>query len=80
MTGTASTEAEEFGDIYGLEVVEVPTNRPIQRIDEDDEVYRTADEKYKAIAHQINECQREGPAGPGRHDLDREVRMSRRAA
>jgi preprotein translocase subunit SecA len=46
MTGTASTEAEEFGDIYGLEVVEVPTNVPIARIDEDDEVYRTVEEKY----------------------------------
>ncbi len=41
MTGTASTEAEEFGNIYGLEVIEVPTNLPIKRIDEDDEVYRT---------------------------------------
>jgi preprotein translocase subunit SecA len=49
MTGTAATEAEEFGNIYGLEVVEVPTNLPIKRIDEDDEVYRTFEEKYKAI-------------------------------
>lgn len=53
MTGTASTEAEEFGNIYGLEVVEVPTNLPIQRIDEDDEVYRTFDEKFKAIIEEI---------------------------
>jgi preprotein translocase subunit SecA len=49
MTGTASTEAEEFGDIYGLEVVEIPTNVPVARIDEDDEVYRTVEEKYQAI-------------------------------
>ena len=49
MTGTAQTEAEEFGNIYGLDVIEVPTNLPIQRIDEDDEVYRTFEEKYKAI-------------------------------
>jgi preprotein translocase subunit SecA len=42
MTGTAATEADEFGDIYKLDVVEVPTNRPVKRIDEDDEVYRTA--------------------------------------
>ncbi len=53
MTGTASTEAEEFGNIYGLEVVEVPTNLPIKRLDEDDEVYRTAEEKFKAIIVEI---------------------------
>ncbi|SSC71483.1 unnamed protein product [Ciceribacter sp. T2.26MG-112.2] len=53
MTGTASTEAEEFQNIYGLEVFEVPTNLPIQRIDEDDEVYRTFDEKFKAIIDEI---------------------------
>ncbi|THV22560.1 preprotein translocase subunit SecA [Peteryoungia ipomoeae] len=53
MTGTAATEAEEFGNIYGLEVVEVPTNLPIQRIDEDDEVYRTVEEKFKAIIEEI---------------------------
>ena len=57
MTGTASTEAEEFGNIYGLEVVEVPTNLPIKRIDEDDEVYRTVEEKYKAIIAEIKESQ-----------------------
>ena len=55
MTGTASTEAEEFGDIYGLEVVEVPTNVPIARIDEDDEVYRTVEEKYQAIIDDIKQ-------------------------
>src|SRR6266699_2020897 len=49
MTGTAATEAEEFGNIYGLDVVEVPTNMPMVRIDDDDEVYRTASEKFKAI-------------------------------
>jgi preprotein translocase subunit SecA len=53
MTGTAATEAEEFANIYGLEVVEVPTNLPIKRIDEDDEVYRTFDEKFKAIIEEI---------------------------
>jgi preprotein translocase subunit SecA len=53
MTGTASTEAEEFSNIYGLDVVEVPTNLPIQRIDEDDEVYRTGEEKFKAIIEEI---------------------------
>ncbi|MGV8939097.1 MAG: preprotein translocase subunit SecA [Allorhizobium sp.] len=56
MTGTASTEAEEFGNIYGLDVLEVPTNLPIQRIDEDDEVYRTAAEKFAAIIEEIKEA------------------------
>ncbi|MGF0539691.1 preprotein translocase subunit SecA [Agrobacterium sp. ES01] len=60
MTGTASTEAEEFGNIYGLDVVEVPTNLPIARIDEDDEVYRSAEEKYKAIIEEIKECHGRG--------------------
>ena len=60
MTGTASTEAEEFGNIYGLDVVEVPTNLPIQRVDEDDEVYRTADEKYQAIIEEIKASREKG--------------------
>lgn len=60
MTGTANTEAEEFGNIYNLEVVEVPTNVPIQRIDEDDEVYRTVEEKYKAIIADIKQSQAKG--------------------
>ncbi len=56
MTGTASTEAAEFSDIYKLEVVEIPTNLPVSRIDDDDEVYRTADEKYDAIIKLIDEA------------------------
>lgn len=56
MTGTASTEAEEFREIYGLGVVEVPTNRPVQRIDEHDQVYRTAREKYDGILKSIQEA------------------------
>lgn len=56
MTGTAATEAEEFGNIYGLDVVEVPTNVPIARIDEDDEVYRTVEEKYQAISDDIKQA------------------------
>ena len=55
MTGTAATEAAEFADIYNLEVVEVPTNVAVCRVDEDDEVYRTADEKYEAILDLIEE-------------------------
>ncbi|TKT75236.1 preprotein translocase subunit SecA [Aquamicrobium sp. LC103] len=60
MTGTALTEAEEFGNIYGLEVSEIPTNLPVARIDEDDEVYRTVEEKYKAIAREIKEAHAKG--------------------
>jgi len=60
MTGTAATEADEFLDIYGLEVVEIPTNRPMARVDEDDEVYRTAREKYNAIIELIKDCQKRG--------------------
>ena len=50
MTGTAMTEAGEFAEIYGLEVVDIPTNVSQVRIDEDDEVYRTADEKYNGFS------------------------------
>jgi preprotein translocase subunit SecA len=53
MTGTASTEANEFAEIYKLDVVEIPTNRPVQRKDEDDEVYRTHEEKLRAIVREI---------------------------
>jgi preprotein translocase subunit SecA len=60
MTGTASTEADEFADIYKLEVVEVPTNLPVNRADEHDEVYRTAAEKYKAIIETIEDCKSRG--------------------
>ncbi|SOC84384.1 preprotein translocase subunit SecA [Ensifer adhaerens] len=60
MTGTASTEAEEFADIYNLSVIEVPTNLPIKRIDEDDEVYRTAEEKYQAIITEIKASHEKG--------------------
>ncbi|MES2035903.1 MAG: preprotein translocase subunit SecA [Pseudomonadota bacterium] len=60
MTGTAATEAQEFGDIYKMDVMEIPTNRPVKRIDEDDEVYRTAAEKNAAILKQIEDCYRRG--------------------
>ena len=56
MTGTAATEASEFGEIYGLDVAEIPTHMPMIRDDEDDEVYRTANEKYKAIVASIAEA------------------------
>ncbi len=60
MTGTAMTEADEFMDIYGLESLEVPTNMPLARIDDDDEVYRTAAEKYRAIITLIEDCKQRG--------------------
>ena len=57
MTGTAMTESQEFGDIYKLEVIEIPTNEPVCREDTDDEVYRTTREKYDAIVQHVLECQ-----------------------
>ncbi len=60
MTGTASTESEEFMDIYSLDVLEIPTNLPIGRADEDDEVYRTAQEKFDAINELIKDCVERG--------------------
>jgi preprotein translocase subunit SecA len=60
MTGTASTEADEFQDIYNLEVLEIPTNMPMVRIDDDDEVYRTGVEKYRAVITLIEDCKSRG--------------------
>ncbi|HEC01526.1 MAG TPA: preprotein translocase subunit SecA, partial [Sphingomonadales bacterium] len=60
MTGTALTEEAEFGEIYGLGVIEIPTHLPIGRVDDDDEIYRTATEKFNAIVDQIVTCQKAG--------------------
>jgi preprotein translocase subunit SecA len=60
MTGTAMTEADEFIDIYNLEVIDVPTNMPMIRVDDDDEVYRTAAEKYRSILALIEDCKQRG--------------------
>jgi len=60
MTGTAMTEAGEFSEIYSLEVVAMPTNRPVQRIDHDDEVYRTSKERDQAVIDLIADCQKRG--------------------
>ncbi len=60
MTGTAATEADEFMDIYKLDVLEVPTHMPVTRKDDDDEVYRTAGEKYNAIIELIKDCRSRG--------------------
>jgi preprotein translocase subunit SecA len=58
MTGTAMTEAQEFSDIYKLEVIEIPTNEPCIRDDTDDEVYRTTREKYDAVVEHVLDCQK----------------------
>jgi preprotein translocase subunit SecA len=72
MTGTAATEADEFMDIYGLEVLEVPTNMPMIRDDQDDEVYRTAEEKYRAIMQEIEKAnQRLQPALVGTVSIEK---------
>ena len=60
MTGTASTEAGEFWDIYKLDVVEIPTNRPVARIDMDDRLYKTNREKYRAVIEEIEEMRNAG--------------------
>ena len=60
MTGTASTEAEEFREIYGLGVVEIPTNEPIARVDDNDQVFRTETEKYDGIVEEIREAHAKG--------------------
>ncbi|WP_431297719.1 preprotein translocase subunit SecA [Tabrizicola sp. BL-A-41-H6] len=77
MTGTASTEAEEFREIYGLGVVEVPTNRPIQRIDEHDQVYRTAREKFEGIVKSIKEANAKGqPILVGTTSIEKSEQLS----
>ncbi len=77
MTGTAMTEAEEFMDIYSLEVIDIPTNMPVARIDSDDEVYRTAQEKYNAIIEQIIECQKNGqPVLVGTTSIEKSEELS----
>ena len=60
MTGTALTEEQEFRDIYGMDVVEIPTNKPVQRIDENDAVYKTQKEKYKAIVEEVKAAHAKG--------------------
>jgi len=77
MTGTAMTEAEEFGDIYKLEVIEIPTNEPVIRIDADDEVYRTTREKFEAVAQQVLECRaRQQPVLVGTVSIEKSEALS----
>ncbi len=77
MTGTALTEAAEFAEIYGLEVVVVPTNIPAKRLDMDDEVYGTMAEKYEAIADMIEECKkRRQPVLVGTVSIEKSEQLS----
>ena len=77
MTGTALTEAEEFQEIYGLGVVEVPTNVPIARVDEDDAVYRTVAEKYTAMIERVKEAHAKGqPCLVGTTSIEKSERLS----
>ena len=77
MTGTAMTEAAEFMDIYKLDVMEVPTNLPVCRLDADDEVYRTADEKNEAIIKLVESCRKKGqPVLVGTTSIEKSEHLS----
>ena len=77
MTGTAATEANEFLDIYKLDVLEVPTNMPVDRTDEHDEVYRTVKEKERAIVAEIADCRRRGqPVLVGTTSIEKSEQLS----
>ena len=60
MTGTALTEEKEFRDIYGMDVIEIPTNKPVQRVDQEDAVYKTKKEKYKAVIEEVKRAHAKG--------------------
>ena len=78
MTGTAMTEASEFAEIYALDVVEIPTNTDVNRQDEDDEVYRTENEKWSAIIDLIEDCRRRGqPALVGTVSIEKSEILSK---
>jgi preprotein translocase subunit SecA len=77
MTGTAVTEAGEFHDIYKLEVLEIPTNKPVLRIDDEDVIYRTEVEKFAAIVEEINECKAKGqPMLVGTVSIEKSEKLS----
>ncbi|NMM45274.1 preprotein translocase subunit SecA [Rhodospirillaceae bacterium KN72] len=77
MTGTAMTEAGEFAEIYGLEVVDIPTNKPMARIDNDDEVYRTSAERDNAVIEQIQTCHKKGqPVLVGTVSIEKSEQLS----
>jgi preprotein translocase subunit SecA len=77
MTGTAMTEAEEFAQIYGLGVVDIPTNVPVLRVDNDDKIYKSIDEKFEAIADLVKDCQaRNQPVLVGTVSIEKSERLS----
>ena len=77
MTGTALTEASEFGDIYKLDVIDLPTNLPLARVDEHDEVYRTAAEKYNAVIDLVKDCrERQQPVLVGTASIEKSELLS----
>ena len=77
MTGTALTEEEEFGTIYNLDIIEIPTNRPIARIDDPDVVYKTEAAKYRAVIAQVKECHAKGqPVLVGTVSIEKNERLS----
>ena len=79
MTGTALTEEPEFREIYGLDVVEIPTNKPMIRVDHADAVYKSVDQKYNAVIRQIMECHEIGqPVLVGTVSIDKSEELSRR--
>ena len=80
MTGTAKTEEKEFTEIYSLHVVEIPTNVPVVRDDQNDLIFRTKDAKFDAALDDIAERHEQGPAGSRRHDRRRDVGVLLRAA
>lgn len=78
MTGTAITEAQEFAEIYGLDVIEIPTNVGVHRTDDNDEFYRTAQEKYKALIEELKACQKAGqPVLVGTVSIDKSEELSK---
>ena len=79
MTGTALTEEQEFRDIYGMDVIEIPTNKPVQRIDHNDAVYKTKNEKYNAVVEEVIKAHEKGqPVLVGTITIDVSEEMSRR--
>ena len=78
MTGTAMTESTEFQEIYNLDVIEIPTNKPMVRVDEDDVLYKTEQAKYKAIIEQILECNKKGqPVLVGTTNIEKSELLSK---
>ena len=77
MTGTALTEEEEFGAIYNLDIIEIPTNRPLARIDDPDVVYKTEAAKYRAVIAQVKECHAKGqPVLVGTVSIEKNEKLS----